>query len=204
MCLAGLCPPAGHVAVFQKFSLFPGTERQVNMYASMTQKLSWTASSLLVLAIFSCGPDAFKTQPESKTAQMAPAARHAVHSDQLQTIMDELGESTNEDWPQEMADLRAEQDQQARFREAQQLARTLTQSAKQIPGAVADTPMTEKQRTEFLAGVDELEQKAAQLEAAAAAQDIRRMQSALGKIKMTCCGCHSQFCEKPKQVKFSK
>jgi len=172
---------------------------------TLTKVLASSAAlALLALALWSCGPDPSHGPLDRMAAGKPTPALHAVHSEQLQNLMTELGQASAEDWPQEMADLRSDQDEQARFRKAHQLARALAISAKQIPQAIADVPMAEAKRAAFLAGADELEQKAAQLEATAAAQDLRRMQSALSKIKMTCCGCHAQFCEKDIPLEFGR
>lgn len=162
------------------------------------------ALALLALAVWSCGPAPSDGQQDRLAAREAAPGRHAIHTEQLHKIMSDLGRSSAQDWPQEMADLRSVQDEEARFREARQVASALAQAAQQIPGAVSGVAMTEQQRAEFLAGVEDLEQKAAQLEAAAAAHDLTRMRSTLGKIKMTCCGCHAQFCTQAVPLQFGK
>lgn len=159
---------------------------------------------LALVAWSSCGPDPSEGHQDRLAAREAAPARHAIRTEQLHQIMSKLGRSSAQDWPQEMADLRSTQDEQARFREARLVAGALAQAAKQIPGAVADAPLTEQQRDAFLAGVDELEQKAAQLEAAAAAHDLKRMRSTLSKIKMNCYGCHAQFKEYAGPLQFGR
>jgi len=159
---------------------------------------------IIALAAWSCGPDLSEEQQDRLAARTAAPARHAIRTDQLHKIMEDLGRSSAQDWPQEMANLRSEQDEQARFREARRVADALAQAAKQIPASIADAPLTEQQREAFLASVEELEQKAAQLEAAAAAHDLKRMRSTLSTIKTNCYGCHAQFSEYAGPLQFGR
>jgi len=159
----------------------------------MFRTIAPMAASIVLIAGFwlgACGP---KPANDAQISQVQPALRHAVQSGRLKSVMVDLVDGVAEQWPQEIADLQAEEQKLDAFRKARKIAKLLAQSAEQIPQAVADIPMSDADRVAFLTIVDQLAQDATELSDAAAAQDLHRMQASLSKTKTTCYGCHVQF-----------
>lgn len=149
------------------------------------------------------------SEPAAEGPRRAPTgtARHAVHTQRLQSVMNRLGRRVTTDWPQEIADLKAAQaadDERLRFREALRVARALEEAADQIPEAVADADLSDEDRAAFLVIVEQLRGESAGVAAAARAKDLAGMRAALGRVKTTCYGCHAQFREYAGPLQFGR
>ena len=137
-------------------------------------------------------------QREAATGEAPPAARHAMHSEQLRKIMLGMGNQAVRTWPQEIASERAadaEHDRQVDFDRARRLSAALGRAAGQIPQAIQGVDLTDGRRAAFLANAEWLRMQADELEALAKARDFDKMHETLHTIRDTCNGCHSQFRE---------
>lgn len=150
--------------------------------------------AIMALTWTSCGPD--QSGPQGRTGASDKPPAHAVHTEALQAVMARLGESASQQWPQEVSELKADlaaKDRQRRFHEARKLATALIDASEAIPQAVESAPMSTDDRRAFLAINRQLRNHATELQAAAAVEDLDRMQETLSVIKTTCYGCHAQF-----------
>jgi hypothetical protein len=137
--------------------------------------------------------------------KVAPPARHAISSRQLQDVMQHMGSQVGRNWPQEIAEERvasAQRDRRLRFRRAAELSGVLAESAKLIPEAAPAEELTPAERTVFMARVKDLEQEAGELRDAARKQDADRMERLLARIQGTCMACHDQFAELAGPIRF--
>jgi len=111
----------------------------------------------------------------------------------MRAVMDRINSDMVAYWPQEMEPRSGGYARTQDFRKAKKIAQLLAASTEQIPEAVAHVPLSETERADFLAIVEQLRSGAEELSAAATAQDRRRMQAAMSRIRTTCHGCHAQF-----------
>lgn len=123
-----------------------------------------------------------------------PPALHAVHSDRLNTLMDELSDLTLERLPQE---LDAEAEQRRRMGEVEELAAKLAETAEHIPEAAAAVQLAEADRDLFVRLADRLCSESSELRQHAADGDVDRAQETLHWMTATCNACHSLFREVP-------
>jgi cytochrome c556 len=128
-------------------------------------------------------------------------ARHAVHTEQLQKVMSDLGATVASNWPQEIQQ-DVKEERSVDYQRAEELARLLARTTRILPEAVKDSPMSSADREVFMANVDLLAFQAIQLEASAREHRIREMRGILNQIQTTCYGCHSQFRGEPGPLKF--
>lgn len=153
--------------------------------------ISLSTGTLLLLA---CDPDVSRTQK-----QEAPAgSRHAIHSEQLRSIMAGMDEQARETWPQEIAGLKRQQDAQdspERFERIASTAGRLAGTAHTIPQAVPESVLAGAQRQEFMKLVAQLESQARGVEKQAQTRNRSATDSALKQMRETCTACHQRFRE---------
>ena len=134
---------------------------------------------------------------ETRNMEEIPeSARHAVQSERLRQIMDDLERQVAKTWPQEIQvhkEALTERQRQEKFRKAATLAEDMREASGTIPEAVAKVPMSTEQREEFDKLVRQMQFQTAELEAAARAQRDDTMQDVFADIKTTCKDCHDRF-----------
>jgi len=162
------------------------------MHHFKRSKTRFAVIFLSLLLFASCEKGETPTGPQ-RTETTPKAARHAVHSAKLHAVMEDLEDGIAKTWPQEIETEYTEQTQRSRFRDATQTARKLAQTSDAIPAAIEDASLSDDDRAAFLTIVAMLKRQAEDLEAAAAAEDLPRMDKMLSMIKTTCHSCHNQF-----------
>ncbi len=156
----------------------------------------------VVVVMSACGPRE-ETIAREEASEVAEPARHAVYSAELQDLMRRMNGDIGKVWPQEVAAEKEEltkQEQEARFRRAEQLAEALKKSAKSIPESAESMDLNEAEHQSFDALVRQLQFHSAELASAAKAKNRQSMQLILGRIENTCNYCHTQFDIKLKPI----
>lgn len=123
-----------------------------------------------------------------------PQSSHWIEKARLRDLMDQLGESRANVWPQEIEGARVQEDQEM-FAQVRLAAMALSESAQEIPNVADHLKMHEVDRRSFVAQAMTLRDQAGRLEDAAAAQDMTRMKRLLDTIDITCNSCHRRFRE---------
>ena len=168
--------------------------------------ISGGLTAMLLVAVLLASCTSSGTQKDSSTSGRGGVA-HAVHTARLQAIMAALGRSAKEEWPQEIEDIKAAQDERRKQRcmdEAGRMADGLAEAAAEIPAAIADADFSEADRKAFLDSTSLLEVQAINLSNAASASNIDQVALILNRIKTTCYGCHTQFWEQAGPLPFDE
>lgn len=137
------------------------------------------------------GTQATAPQPAPVRARVG---KHAIHTEQLQTIMAGLGREVTKTWPQEMEPPPSSGNAR-RYEEARHVAAALVDAAQRLPNALEGVSLTDEERKAFMAGVRSLSDYARRLESAAGRRREREMRTALRSIESTCNSCHERFRE---------
>jgi hypothetical protein len=156
----------------------------------------------LICAAAGCQHDG-RTQDEGASEIRDPEsvpepARHAVHSKQLAEIMSAMEAEVGVNWPQEIAEekeAQREQARRARQQRAARMAKLLSNSAARIPEAIAGVELSQRERELFLNLTTKLEKQADALQKMADEADKEKLTKMLSRIEDTCYACHSQFSE---------
>lgn len=149
-------------------------------------------SILACLAVGSCGPDS----THDEVGRAGPPARHAVHSQALRSIMSGFDQEMHHTWPQEIAELKRQQNHtSARFDEIVETATRLANAAHAIPESVPDSELAGPDRQAFMHLVAQLESQSRGLAQQASLRSTAGVDTALDQVRATCTGCHSQFRE---------
>jgi cytochrome c556 len=125
-----------------------------------------------------------------------PVARHALHSAQLEAVMEDIERYRRQSWPQEVE---AELDSaklarsQRAFARASQLSERLATAAGQVARALEDVELSESDRRAFLAKVEVFKDQVDRLRQAVTEQDAADMRRAMREIDTTCTSCHERF-----------
>ncbi|MBI4581006.1 MAG: cytochrome c [Planctomycetes bacterium] len=156
----------------------------------------------VVLLVLSCGPESPRGP---QAADVSPPARHAIHSEQLRTVMRQVGSEVRESWPQEIAQLKQEEaarDRRERFEHAAYLANRLAEAAHVIPQAAPVAQLGDDDRRVFMDLVRQLQSESELLRSHAAIHDEQGMRRTLDRIRATCTNCHQQFRELAGPLRF--
>lgn len=154
-------------------------------------RLSMVLTVLGVLTVVACGPEA----PQNREGQIPPQAHHAVHSAALRSLMTEMGREVRQRWPQEIAQLKAQQNASQRQNDIVATADRLANAAHAIPESVPESELTGSDREAFMRLVAQLESNARSLARKAGERDSAGVDTALSQLRGTCNACHSQFRE---------
>lgn len=124
-----------------------------------------------------------------------PLAGHWAQDPRLRVLMAELNRE-NPSWPsgpprEPESPVAATRPYQ--FDEMAVLASDLAKAAADIPPATRTIPMSEADRSGFLAEAGTLRAQAAELHDAAIRRDVGQMQRQMDGINATCISCHSRF-----------
>jgi cytochrome c556 len=128
--------------------------------------------------------------PEETSSETKPAARHALQSQQLKTIMSGLQTLNFERLPQE---LDSSSPLTRQLEEASQLAGQMAETAKRIPSVLETVQVTTEDRELFLALVQRLGNQASQLKGHTRARDLKQVNVMRQEISATCVACHILF-----------
>lgn len=123
-------------------------------------------------------------------------ARHAVQSERLRKVMDDLNRHVAKTWPQEIEiqkETLTDRQRQEKFNKAATLAEAMRAASASIPEAVAEVPMNSEQREEFDQLVRQMQFQTAELASAARARREDAMRTVFANIKNTCNDCHDRF-----------
>jgi hypothetical protein len=142
------------------------------------------AASLLVA--LSCGPTS-QQRYEQRLARTGTPALHAVQSDRLREIMGRLTYSLTLDPPDRMTE------PQRQARQVAEVARAMAANVRNIPDAVKDAGISDKDREVFLKLADKLGTEAQAVSDAADHQDYEATKQAIERMQTTCNACHSLF-----------
>ena len=159
-----------------------------------------TKPCFTVTASVSCLVSACITSPAKVTGlgdrEPPPFAAHWVHDAALREIMAEMDRDRAALWPQEIEE-RYKDDAERRARrhldDVERIARKLAETAKLIPGAVADVSIAEADRRSFFVQAQTLHEQALRLAASAAANDENGARTVLVEIEQSCNSCHRRF-----------
>lgn len=123
-------------------------------------------------------------------------ASHAIQSERLRKVMDDLNRHVVKTWPQEIQaqkETLTDRQRQDKFSKAAALAEAMREASAGIPEAVAEVPMSTEQREDFHQLVRQMQFQTAELASAARAQREDAMRSVFANIKTTCRDCHDRF-----------
>jgi hypothetical protein len=137
------------------------------------------------------GPDSIART----SAKPDDVARHWVQDAQLRTLMHDLSDKTQQNWPKDLP-LDPEDQQTSRSRNtmgAAKLSDGLAAAAERIPASVSAASISEADRAGFQAEADTLREQALRLGRAARANQVEQMQESLDAINATCISCHSRY-----------
>lgn len=117
---------------------------------------------------------------------------HWVEDRDLREVMSSL--VLTAPWPDRDVEIRgATRDRQSVLEDARDLARALSQAAREIPALVVETEMSEADRRAFNAQAYLLQEQADSLGRAARRGDLEDAQVLLDQIDDTCSSCHTRF-----------
>lgn len=125
-----------------------------------------------------------------------PMGDHWVQSDALRTLMKDVSQKMQRNWPQGVP--RDPEDRETgelprAMDSAATLADGLAAAAVRIPGSVRAEKMNEADGAGFRAEADTLRDQSLRLGQAARAGKVEQMQEALDAISSTCISCHSRY-----------
>jgi cytochrome c556 len=158
-----------------------GAKPMSNQIRFLTTILSGTVLSL-GLAALSC-------QPKPRPAAVTEAGVHAVHSEKLEALMDELDKPTDR-LPKE---LDVEGERQQKIARVQSLAHEMAVAADRIPDVLEGVEISEDQRKVFIGLATKLEEQARSLEQQAKEGDLSSVSKTREEIAETCDFCHRRF-----------
>lgn len=121
-------------------------------------------------------------------------ALHAVHSERLEEVMEDLSGLTLDRLPQEM-DVSSERERH--MDEIAVIARSLAETSAGITDAAPDYELAAAEREVFDKLTAKLHSQAVLLEHHAEAKDLPSVRGALDQITATCNACHSAFRQVP-------
>lgn len=161
---------------------------------------TWFDAAAIVLALVGCTGLTCTTPNKDvgprDRAEVEPAARHAIHTAELERVMDEIDRYRRHRWPQEVeAELQSAKlaQSQRAFTRAGELTDSLATAATQITTALEGVELSEADRRAFLAKVDVFEDQISRLRRAVSEYDAERMNQVLREIDTTCTSCHERF-----------
>ncbi len=160
--------------------------------ASRAHTLSLVICSAITLSIVfvaSCAPTA-RQRYNRQLAQTGKPAQHAIHSERLEEVMNELDELALARMPQEL-DPDTERARQSR--EITKLAAGLADAAQRIPDSVAADELNNQERELFTKLASQLHTQATELELSASKLSPSQLEQRLDRIIATCNACHDQF-----------
>jgi len=150
---------------------------------------------LASLAAVTCTSEKRSAAPRAVEG-MKPAARHAVHSAELERVMERIETFRRHSWPQEVEpELESAKLARSRraFARAAELSESLAAAAKQVSGAITSVELGQADRRAFLAKVEVFAEQVDRLRQAVADHDAERMRRMLRAIDTTCTSCHERF-----------
>jgi cytochrome c556 len=127
---------------------------------------------------------------ETRCQKTPEPALHAVQSDRLRELMNDLDRLAPGDWPQEM-DPAAERE--ARIAEFAEVVRDMATTANHLPSVLEGVRIAPEDRVRFVRLADRMRDEATGLEKLALRRDVASMETALDNSAATCKACHSAF-----------
>jgi cytochrome c556 len=148
-------------------------------------------SAVPIAAAISCATSERQRYRQEVATTSAPAL-HAVHSERLRQVMDDMDLITNEHLPQ---DFDASRTRDQRYRDVAKLADRLADTAREIPEALNGIKLNEENKQTFCTLAEALRQHALDLADNARNQNESAADANLKQIEATCNACHSAFRE---------
>ena len=150
---------------------------------------------LVGMAISSCRSDFNPNVESDPEAHLKPGLVHAIHSDKLRRIMNDLKGLADDRLPQEM-DIPGAQTRH--FEKISRTADAMARSAPRIKAILPELGLANDARRVFLEMADQLESNALELGRHAASGRWKETSQAVEAIKSTCDACHGLFRFPPK------
>lgn len=147
-----------------------------------------TITGVLALAV-ACSPGP-REQYRARLQDTGKPALHAVHSDRLRTIMQEINRLTYDRLPQEY-DTTGKKERLAR--EAGDVARALQASADDVLGVMPQLDLSAGDAETFRRLAEKLHAQGTMLEEQGRLGQVEKLPETLEAMKGTCVACHSLF-----------
>lgn len=157
----------------------------------------WVGSIVLVFAVSCASVGQDGERLPLPPVQTGRATRHAVESEQLRTVMNELRRLDLDRRPQE---LETPGGRQARLREAAAIAGELSGAAVRIAGVAGEVGLDRDEGDRFLALANRLGKVAQTLSRQAARGESEQVERAMDEINATCAACHDLFRDSPRSA----
>jgi cytochrome c556 len=124
------------------------------------------------------------------TQETDVVVRHAIYGEELQKSMQELKRLSS---LSSIARMYSDSEVDLNTAETAQTAKKIEETAKLIPAAIDEIEISEQNKAEFMALVDQLSKNAALLSEQASANDIDSAKETLKAMNQTCTDCHSLY-----------
>ncbi len=148
-----------------------------------------TGFMVQMLVLPSCRPRQSKSYQE-KLIDTGDPALHAVHSDELKNLMNNLDGLTFSRMPQELG---SGQQQKSYLEQTANIADAMAEAARKIPAVSGQLQLQQEEITLFQALSVKLEKQANELSNLARAGETRLARDQFAAITVTCNACHSAF-----------
>jgi len=147
------------------------------------------AAVILAAAVSACRPAKLAPYERAPLSAESPGA-HALYSERLRAVMEELGLLARGQLPQEIDAVAAES---RRMAEIARLADDLAAAADRIPDVLADVELDDQRRSVFVQFVADLRAESRDLAILAREDSTAGVENAYGYLLETCEACHNTF-----------